>query len=64
MRERLRRMTIIECPHKSIDWSYSYCSGKDSSATGQCHTCGLFIDERNGRFYLYDGREINLDLGE
>lgn len=57
-------VTIVECPHDNIEWAVT-CSGNGhSSGSGQCERCGLFICEEDGRYYLYNGREINLSFGE
>lgn len=56
--------TIIECPHDNVKFGHSFSGGNESESWGQCKTCGLFITERNGRYFLYDGREILLELGE
>ena len=51
----------VDCEHEEIEWGYLSFSYDRDFRSGHCRTCGLFIHEENGRYFLpFNDRTIHL----
>ena len=51
----------VDCEHEEIEWGYLSFRYDRDFRSGHCRTCGLFIHEENGRYFLpFNDQTIHL----